>query len=322
MLRMTLQRIRTQRAQTDPIQPCALTAAECTSNRQPTMSVADFATRELARRQAAGLARRLRPIDGAQDTWVSVEGRRVLLLCSNNYLGLATHPAVREAASRAAVEYGAGAGASRLISGSMRLHHELEEQLAAFKGTEAALLFNSGYHANIGAITALVGADDAVFSDALNHASIIDGCRLSRAAVAVYPHNDTAALEELLARSAARRRLVVTESIFSMDGDTAPLVAICDIAERHGAMVMVDEAHATGVVGPRGAGVVAAAGLQRRVTLQMGTLGKALGTFGAFVAGRRVVIDLLINAARSFIYTTALPAIRNAGASAFQRSRK
>ncbi|HVO26910.1 MAG TPA: 8-amino-7-oxononanoate synthase [Candidatus Margulisiibacteriota bacterium] len=280
------------------------------------MSVADFATCELARRQAAGLVRRLRPIEGAQDTWVTVDGRRALLLCSNNYLGLATHPAVREAASRAALEYGAGAGASRLISGSMRLHHTLEEQLAAFKGTEAALLFNSGYHANIGAITALVGEGDAVFSDALNHASIIDGCRQSRAAVSVYPHNDVSVLSELLAHSAAHRRLVVTESIFSMDGDTAPLAAICDVAQRYGAMVLVDEAHATGVVGPRGAGVVAALGLQGRVTLQMGTLGKALGSFGAFVAGRRAVVDLLINTARSFIYTTALPPAVVAAASA------
>ena len=280
------------------------------------MSGADFATRELARRQAAGLARRLRPIDGAQDTWVTVDGRRALLLCSNNYLGLATHPAVREAASRAAAEYGVGAGASRLISGSMRLHHDLEARLANFKSTEAALLFNSGYHANIGAIAALVGDGDAVFSDALNHASIIDGCRLSRARVLVYPHNDAAALDELLARNPARRRLVVTESIFSMDGDTAPLAQICDVAERHDAMVMVDEAHATGVIGPHGAGVVAAMGLQQRVTLQMGTLGKALGAFGAFVAGRRVVVDLLVNTARSFVYTTALPPPVVAAASA------
>jgi 8-amino-7-oxononanoate synthase len=271
------------------------------------MSVTDFATRELARRQAAGLARRLRPVDGAPDTWITVDGRRALLLCSNNYLGLANHPMVRAAAARAADEYGAGAGASRLISGSMRLHHALEERLAGFKGTEAALLFNSGYHANIGAITTLVGAEDAVFSDQLNHASIIDGCRLSRARVCVYPHNDVEALDALLARTPARRRLVVTESIFSMDGDPAPLAAMCATAERHGAMLMVDEAHATGVVGPRGAGCVAAAGLQTRVTVQMGTLGKALGTFGAFVAGSRAVIDLLINAARSFVYTTALP---------------
>ncbi len=267
----------------------------------------DFAAREVTCRRVAGLARQMRVVDGPQDGWVTVDGRRALLLCSNNYLGLANHPALREAACKAAMDVGVGAGASRLISGSMRLHHDLEEQLAAFKGTEAALLFNSGYHANIGTIAALVGADDAVFSDELNHASIIDGCRLSRAQVFVYPHKDTAALETLLARSPARRRLVVSDSIFSMDGDTAPLAAICDIAERHGALVMVDEAHATGVVGPRGGGVVETEGLHERITVQIGTLGKALGTFGAFVAARRAVIDLLINAARSFVYTTALP---------------
>lgn len=267
----------------------------------------DFITRELAARQVAGLSRRLRRIEGAQDTWVTVEGRHALLLCSNNYLGLANHPALQEAARCAIAEYGVGAGASRLISGSMALHHSLEEQLAALKGTESALLFNSGYHANIGTLGALVGEGDAVFSDALNHASIIDGCRLSRARVNVYPHNDTSALGALLEATPARRRLIVTESVFSMDGDTAPLSEICDIAERFGAMVMVDEAHATGVLGAHGGGVVEAQGLRTRVTVQMGTLGKALGTFGAFVAARRSVIDLLINTARSFIYTTALP---------------
>lgn len=271
------------------------------------MTVDDFIGPELAARQAAGLRRRLRCIDGAQEAWVTVDGCRVLLLCSNNYLGLATHPAVRDAAQRAAVDYGVGAGASRLISGSMRLHHALEEQLASFKGTEGALLFNSGYHANIGAITALVGKEDAVFSDELNHASVIDGCRLSGARIRVYRHNDVDGLAGLLAGTAARRKLVVTESIFSMDGDTAPLAAICEVAERHGAFVMVDEAHATGVVGPQGRGVVAAEGLQDRVAVHMGTLGKALGAFGAYVAGSRAVIDLLINTARSFIYTTALP---------------
>ena len=280
------------------------------------MALDDFALEQLASRQAAGLTRRLRWVDGAQDTWVTVDGQRALLLCSNNYLGLANHPALQDAACKAAVDFGVGAGASRLISGSMRLHYELEERLAAFKGTEAALLFSSGYQANIGTIAALVGADDAVFSDELNHASIIDGCRLSRARVFVYPHTDVGVLADLLARSSARRRLIVTDSIFSMDGDTAPLAAICDVAERLGAMVMVDEAHATGVVGPHGGGVVEAEGLHGRVTVQMGTLGKALGTSGAFVAARRGVVDLLINAARSFIYTTALPPPVVAAASA------
>jgi glycine C-acetyltransferase/8-amino-7-oxononanoate synthase len=271
------------------------------------MVIDDFAGRELEARRTAGLDRRIRWIDGVQDTWVTVDGRRALLLCSNNYLGLANHPAVREAATKAAADYGVGAGASRLISGSMRLHRELEEQLAAFKGTDAALLFNSGYHANVGTISTLVGSGDAVFSDELNHASIIDGCRLSGACIRIYRHNDVEHLDTLLAGTVARRRLVVTESVFSMDGDSAPLTAICDLAERYDAMVMVDEAHATGVVGPEGRGMVAAEGLQRRVAVQMGTLGKALGTFGAFVAGSRAMTDWLLNTARSFVYTTALP---------------
>jgi 8-amino-7-oxononanoate synthase len=189
----------------------------------------------------------------------------------------------------------------------MRAHHDLEQRLAAFKGAEACLLFTSGYHANLGVISSLVGESDAVFSDALNHASLIDGCRLSRATVSVYPHVDLAALEESLRMVRARRRLIVTDSIFSMDGDAAPLAAICDLAERHDAMVMVDEAHATGVVGPRGGGLVQALGLERRVGVQMGTLGKALGGFGAYVAGSSALIDFLVNRARTFIFTTALP---------------
>ena len=262
---------------------------------------------ELARLRAAGLERGLRPVDGAQDSTIVVGGHRVLSLCSNNYLGLANHPEVVEAAVAATRAVGVGAGASRLISGSMRLHHQLEERLAAFKRANACLLFTSGYHANLGVITALVGPRDAVFSDALNHASLIDGCRLSRAAVHVYPHVDMAALEEQLRAATARRRLIVTDSIFSMDGDAAPLAAICDLAERHDAMVMVDEAHATGVLGARGAGLVDALSLHERVTAQMGTLGKALGTFGAYVAGSRALIDLLVNTARTAIFTTALP---------------
>jgi len=271
------------------------------------MPIDDFAATELACRRDAGLMRRLRCVDSPQDTWVTVEGQRALALCSNNYLGLATHPALAEAAAKALVEHGVGAGASRLISGSMRLHHRLEDELCVLKGSEAALLFGSGYQANVGAITALVRQGDAVFSDELNHASIIDGCRLSRAKIVVYPHRDMQALEERLQRTPARRRLIVTDSVFSMDGDSAPLLQICDLAERYDAMVMVDEAHATGCLGEHGGGLVEALGLQKRVTIQMGTLGKALGCFGAFVAARRSVVDLLVNLARSFIYTTALP---------------
>ncbi len=272
---------------------------------------------ELEQIRAAGLWRELRRIEGAVDRWVTIDGRRALLLCSNNYLGLANHPVLAEAAARAAREYGVGAGASRLISGSLALHAALEERLAALEGTEAALLFPSGYHANIGVITTLVGRGDAVFSDALNHASIIDGCRLSGAAVHVYPHRDAATLAHAVAASSARRRLIVTDSVFSMDGDHAPLAAICDIAEAHGAMVMVDEAHATGVFGASGAGLVEALGVRGRVTVQMGTLGKALGCAGAFVAAAREIVDLLVNRARSFIYTTALaPPIVAAAAAA------
>jgi 8-amino-7-oxononanoate synthase len=249
----------------------------------------------------------MRPVEGPQDTHLLVEGRRVLSLCSNNYLGLANHPALAEAAARAARDIGVGAGASRLISGSMRIHHDLEERLAAFKGTEEAVLFTSGYHANLGTIAALVGAGDAVFSDELNHASLIDGCRLSRADVHVYPHCDVAALESLLRASRAPRKLIVTDSIFSMDGDAAPLREICDVAERYGAMVMVDEAHATGVLGERGAGLAEQLGVGERVAVQMGTLGKALGGFGAYVAASAEVVDHLVNRARPLIYTTALP---------------
>jgi len=280
------------------------------------MTSDDWIAAELARREAAGLRRRLRWIDSAQDSWVTLDdGRRVLMLCSNNYLGLANHPAVVEAAQAAARDYGVGTGASRLISGSMRAHRELEQRLAAFKGTEAAVVFNSGYHANVGVVSALAGEGDLVCSDALNHASIIDGCRLSGARVAVYPHADMAALEAALHRP-ARRKLIVTDSVFSMDGDIAPLQEIAALAERYGAMVMVDEAHATGVLGATGAGAVELLGVHDRITVQMGTLGKALGCFGAFVAGSRRLIDFLVNSARSLIYTTALPPPVMAAASA------
>jgi 8-amino-7-oxononanoate synthase len=220
---------------------------------------------------------------------------------------LANHPALIEAAARAAHDYGVGAGASRLISGSLTIHRDLESRLAELKRTEAALLFPSGYQANIGAITALVGRGDAIFSDALNHASIIDGCRLSGARVSVYEHADVGALRRLLQRGEpARRRLIVTDSVFSMDGDHAPLAELVAVAEEHDAMLMVDEAHATGVFGPNGGGLVDALDLHGRVTVQMGTLGKALGAAGAFVAGSRELIALLVNRARSFVYSTAL----------------
>lgn len=273
----------------------------------PRQAFDDAFEADLATIRAAGRWRELRRIEGPVDTWVTIDGARVLALCSNNYLGLANHPALVAAATRAAATYGVGAGASRLISGSLAIHRDLEARLARFKHTEAAVLFPTGYHANVGAITTLVRRGDAVFSDQLNHASIIDGCRLSGAEVHVYPHADADALDALLARTTARRRLVVTDSVFSMDGDHAPLREICRVAAARDAMVMVDEAHATGVEGPTGAGLVEALDLGDAVTVQMGTLGKALGVAGAFVAGSAALIALLVNRARSLIYTTALP---------------
>ena len=262
---------------------------------------------EIASIRARGLYRRLRRIDGPEDPEVSVDGRRAILLCSNNYLGLATDPEVVGAARDAAARFGAGSGSSRLISGTLALHSALEEQIARWKGAERALVFSSGYHANLGVIQALVGRGDLVLSDELNHASLIDGCRLSRAEVRVYPHKDVDALARELAGARARRVLVVTDSVFSMDGDRAPLVEICALAERHGAAVMVDEAHATGLVGATGSGLVEELGLHGRVLVEMGTLGKALGSFGAYVAGSASLVELLVNRARTFIFTTGLP---------------
>ena len=267
-----------------------------------------FIETELTKIKAAGLYRRLRRVDGDQGATLSIDGREVVNFSSNNYLGIANHPNLAAAAKSAIDRYGCGSGASRLISGNMTLHEELENRLAQFKGTEAALVFNSGFQANIGAISTLAGDSDAIFSDALNHASIIDGSRLARAKIFVYAHNDLDQLETELSHAASfRRKLIVTESIFSMDGDEAPLTAIVELAEKYGAMVMVDEAHATGIFGAGGAGVVQKLGLGNRVLVQMGTLGKALGGFGAYIAGSRDLCDLLINRCRSFIFTTSLP---------------
>jgi len=275
---------------------------------------ADFKN-ELAALRRRGLYRSLRRVEGEPGPTLRLDGREALNFSSNNYLGLASHPAVKKAAQEAIDRYGLGAGASRLISGNLALDEELEEKIARLKGAEAALVFNSGYQANLGIIPALAG--DAIFSDALNHASIIDGCRLSRAKTVVYPHCDTAALEDALQKApAAGRKLIVTETLFSMDGDEAPLAEIVELAERHGALTMVDEAHATGVFGPNGAGVAAKLGLGGRVTVQMGTLGKALGGFGAYAAGSKELRELLINKSRSFIFTTSLPPPVLAAASA------
>ena len=269
---------------------------------------APFITAELQSVKEAGLYRQLRLVEGEQGPLLTLDGREVINFSSNNYLGIANHPALAAAAKAAIDRYGCGSGASRLISGNMTLHEELETKLAEFKSTEAALVFNSGFQANIGILSTLAGEGDVILSDALNHASIIDGCRLSKAQTLVYAHCDLNELEAALKQAAsARRRMIVTETIFSMDGDEAPLREIVELAEEFDAMVMVDEAHGTGVFGANGAGVVAKWGLASRVTIQMGTLGKALGGFGAYVAGSRDLCDLLINRCRSFIFTTSLP---------------
>jgi 8-amino-7-oxononanoate synthase len=254
-----------------------------------------------------GLYRRLRLVSGPQGPRVLLDGRPVLLLCSNNYLGLADHPRVRQAAADAAMRWGAGAGASRLISGNMKPHRRLEERLAEFKGYEAALLFGAGYLANTGAIAALARRGEVVFSDELNHASIIDGCRLSRAETFVYAHGDTEHLAWGLREAQGRGSLIVTDGVFSMDGDVAPLEELLRLARRHDCRLMVDEAHATGALGPGGRGSVADAGLTGEVDLVVGTLGKALGSYGAYVCTSREIVDYLINAARPFVFSTAPP---------------
>jgi 8-amino-7-oxononanoate synthase len=267
----------------------------------------DWIDGELDALSMKGLRRGLEPLGSAQGAVVTVDGRPAVNLCSNDYLGLAGDPRLRRAAAESAEREGAGAGAARLIAGDLPVHGLLERRLAAFKGTEAALLFNSGYHANAGVPATLVGRGDAVFCDVLDHASIVDGCLLSRAELIRYRHLDVAELDDLLGRTRARRKLVVTDSVFGMDGDAAPLREIAEACERHGAMLYVDEAHATGVLGPTGAGLAEALGVGDRVDVHMGTLGKALGSFGAYVAGSRRLVDLLVSKARTFIFTTALP---------------
>ena len=255
--------------------------------------------------KALGLHRRTRLVSGPQGPHVLLDGKPVLLLCSNNYLGLADHPRVREAAADAAMRWGVGAGASRLVSGTMTIHRRLEERLAEFKGRETSLLFGSGYLANAGAIAALARPGDVIFSDELNHASIIDGCRLSRAEVFVYDHGDVEHLAWGIGEAEGRGALIVTDSVFSMDGDVAPLAEIVELAHRRRLRVLVDEAHATGALGPGGRGALADAGLEDQVDVIVGTLGKALGSYGAFVACDRQLARYFVNSARTFIFSTA-----------------
>jgi 8-amino-7-oxononanoate synthase len=272
------------------------------------MSLEDLARKRLDVIRARGTYRRMRILDGAQAPRMSVDGKDVWLFAGSNYLDLARHPDVVEAAARAARDWGCAAGGSRLITGNLTLHEELEATLAAFFGSEAALVFNTGYMANVGVIPALCGAGDVVVSDALNHASIVDGCRLSRADVRVFAHGDADALEAaLLAVCDGRRQvLVALDGVYSMDGDVAPLEVMVPLAKRHGAIVLVDDAHGTGTLGPRGRGAHELRGIEEGIDVLMGTLGKSLGSFGAFVTGSAVLRDLLVNTARSFIFSCAL----------------
>jgi glycine C-acetyltransferase/8-amino-7-oxononanoate synthase len=268
----------------------------------------------LAELEQLGLGRRLRMVSGPQGATVLLDGKPVLLLCSNNYLGLADHPRVREAAAEAAMRWGVGAGASRLVSGTMTVHRRLEERLAEFERSEACILFGSGYLANIGVVGALAGKGDTVFSDELNHASIIDGCRVSRAEVFVYRHRDLEHLEWGLSRHPRGRRVIVTDTVFSMDGDVAPLAEIVELARAYAARLVVDEAHATGNLGPGGRGAVAEAGLEGEVDVLVGTLGKALGSYGAYACASAEVVRYLLNTARPLIFSTAPPPPAVAGA--------
>lgn len=266
----------------------------------------EFAAR-LAELDRQGLRRRRRVVASQQGTHLVVAGRRYLSFCSNDYLGLASHPALIEAARLGAQQHGVGAAASALISGHMSAHEDLEQALAEFSDRARALYVSTGYMANLGVISALVGRGDAVFSDALNHASVIDAARLSRADVHIYPHLDLDALAQQLAAASSQRKLVVTDAVFSMDGDIAPLPRLLELCEQHDALLVVDDAHGFGVLGPRGRGTVAHFGLRSPRLVYIGTLGKAAGVFGAFVAGESDLIEWLVQRARSYVFTTATP---------------
>ena len=265
---------------------------------------------ELDKSRAEGLYRSLRTITSAQGPRIVLDGRELLNFSSNDYLGLANDPTLKRAAVAAIEKYGVGAGASRLVCGNLQPYEDLERKLAAFKAREAAIVFGSGYAANVGTITALVGEGDVVILDKLDHASIIDGARQSGATVRVYPHKNLAKLEAILQQGDAfRRKLIVTETVFSMDGDLAPLAEIVALKEKYGAWLMIDEAHATGLYASNRRGIAEAAGVEDQVDITLGTLSKALGCAGGFLVGSQLLIDFLRNRARSLIYSTALPPV-------------
>ncbi len=272
------------------------------------MGKLDFIYEDLENLKKEGLYITIRTISSPQDAWTVVDGKRVLNMCSNNYLGFANHPELKEAAKQAIDRYGVGPAAVRTIAGTMDLHLELERKLAEFKGAEAVISFQSGFNTNLATIPALVGRGDVIFSDELNHASIIDGCRLSRATIVRYNHNDPEDLARKVAEEGPkyRRKLIVTDGVFSMDGDIAPLPEIAEIAEKHEAILMVDDAHGEGVLGRGGRGIVDHYGLHGRVDIEVGTLSKAFGVVGGYVAGRKEIVEYLRQKARPFLFSSAV----------------
>ena len=262
---------------------------------------------EINQLKVAGLYNQIRTIESPMDGRVQIDGQELLNFCANNYLGLANHPRIREAAKRAIDKYGVGPGAVRTIAGTLTLHDQLEERLAQFKRAEACVTLQSGFTANLATIPALVGRGDVIFSDRLNHASIIDGCRLSRAKIVAYAHNDVADLRRKITETTEyNRRLIVTDGVFSMDGDLAPLPAITDVAEEHGIVLMVDDAHGEGVLGEGGRGIVDHFGLHGRVDVEVGTMSKAFGVMGGLVAGKKVIIEWLKQRGRPFLFSSAM----------------
>jgi len=274
------------------------------------MSKLDWLTQEIEGLKEQGLYNRIRTIGSAQGAWLTVDGKNVLNFCSNNYLGLANHPKIVEAAKEGTKKYGVGPAAVRSIAGTMDLHVQLEQRLAAFKGAEDVITFQSGFTANLGTISALVGKEDVIFSDRLNHASIIDGCRLSGAKIVAYEHNDPGALDDAIKEHASnfRRALIITDGVFSMDGDIAPLPALVEVAKKYDILFMVDDAHGEGVLGKGGRGIVDHFGLHGQVDIEVGTMSKAFGVVGGMVAGDKVIIEWLRQRGRPFLFSSAVTA--------------
>jgi glycine C-acetyltransferase len=272
------------------------------------MSKLEWLQQEINGLKNAGLYNKIRTLSSPQGAWLVVDGRQVLNFCSNNYLGLANHPKIVDAAQKATETYGVGPGAVRSIAGTMDLHIELEKRLAAFKGVEAAITFQSGFNANLATIPALVGREDVIFSDRLNHASIIDGCRLSGAKIIAYEHNNPESLEDAITENLSqyRRALIVSDGVFSMDGDIAPLPALYEVARKYDLLLMVDDAHGEGVLGKGGRGIVDHFGLHGKVDIEVGTMSKAFGVMGGVVAGDKVIVEWLRQRGRPFLFSSAM----------------